>query len=112
MQIDSHVNHMGMGTEVPIDIVLGGVSKITSLEIQESRNSLPNVSLKILAHMKLVLPGEDSGLQFSCMSLHLIPMLIRTPKEVSTAVHIKHDSPSGIISLLPLLMICSHLYPF
>jgi hypothetical protein len=33
MQIDNHVNHMGTGTEVPIDIVLGGVSKITVLEI-------------------------------------------------------------------------------
>jgi heme/copper-type cytochrome/quinol oxidase subunit 2 len=46
MQIDSHVNHMGMGTVVPIDIVLGGVSMMRSVEIQESRNSLPNVSFE------------------------------------------------------------------
>lgn len=45
------------------------------------------------------------------MPLHLVPVLIDTTKEVSTPVHIEHDSVSLLSRSLPLLLIGLHFNP-
>jgi hypothetical protein len=76
-----------------------------------SQDSLPNVS-QSLELPERTLPCKNSGLQFSCMSLHLIPMLVHATKEVSATMHIQHNPLPRIARPLPLMIICSHLNPF
>ena len=84
----------------------------TDSKIQNSLNSLPQVSQYYRIHTAETLPSKHPSLQFTSMSLHLIPMLIHTPKEVRTAMHIQHDSLPFISRLLPLFIVRSHLDPF
>jgi hypothetical protein len=46
------------------------------------------------------------------MTLHLVAVFINTPKKVSTAMHIEHDSLPLVSRLLTLIVISFHLNPF
>jgi hypothetical protein len=46
------------------------------------------------------------------MSLHLISMLINTSEEVSSTMHIQHDSAALVIVLLARVVVAAHLDPF
>jgi hypothetical protein len=46
------------------------------------------------------------------MSLHLVSMFIYTPEEVSTTMHIQHNSAAPITVLLACVVVSSHFNPF
>lgn len=57
------------------------------------------------------IPCKNSSFQLPCMSLHLISMLVHTPKEVRTTMDIEHDTFPSFFTFLPLVMICLHFNP-
>lgn len=46
------------------------------------------------------------------MALHLIAVHVDAAKEVCAAVNIEHDPPTGVLVLLPLVVVRPHLDPF
>lgn len=66
--------------------------------------------IKIL--LEIILPSKHPSLKLPRMSLHLIPMLIHTSKEIGTTMHIQHHPLPTVPRLLPLMIVRSHLNPF
>ncbi len=62
--------------------------------------------------MRVHTPGKHSCIQLPRVSLHLIPMLIHTPKKVGPTMHIEHHTFSFISLLLSSSIIAPHLNPF
>ena len=95
---------------MPVDNELQS-SVLLTLRLKSLRTHCLTLSIK-LKIMTEILPSKYPSLQLSGMSLHLIPMLIHTAKEVCTAMYIQHDSLTLVILLLSLLMVGAHLDPF
>lgn len=58
------------------------------------------------------LPREYSGLEFPCMSLQLISVLINTSKEIGATVYIQHDPLALFFVLHSLRIMGFHFDPF
>lgn len=108
MRPDNHAGHKEKEIEVLAGTVLQNIRKS---QIRDFTELTANSQQPKLSNFNQHLPSKNSSLQFPRMSLHLIPMLIHTPKKVRASMHIQHNSPPRILQHLPLIIIRPHLNP-